>query len=222
MALADFSQKTAQAAYIKHNYSRQHNLKVLDIAGVPDYVSNELIEQEGRVYLTSYTVPGRSLSVLEVPYGEMTYRMPNKISYSGTYQITASCASDYLLRNALERWQFSVMSELTGCGGSAFPCDSSTLTIVVLGPNCEIVRGYRLIGIFPSEISEISYDQSSTERVTFTFTLAYQRWEPVDINDVISTGTDANQIDSIFEGFESKIAAGVGSNCANKTNIPRV
>lgn len=222
MGLADFSIKSIQNTFVKNDFSKQHYLKLLDFVNVPDYVSNQFIDENARAYITASSWPARTNNIMEIPHSGFTFRAPNNVSYPGTYPVTMSAPANFLGIDAIHRWSFATGNEATSCGiVPSFPCQDSQAIWALMGPNCQIIRGFRLIGIFPTEVGEIAYDQTSTERVTFTFNLAYQRWEPLDINDVIDVSA-SNEIDSIFEGFESKIAAGVGSNCANKTNIPRV
>lgn len=204
-----------------HDFSKSFQLKLLDFNNVPDYVRNQFIEQEGRIYITTMSVPGRSISVLEYNYAGFTFRAPNAVNYSGSWQMGINVPADYLCRSALERWQFAIANEASNCGSSAaFPCMDTTIDLALLGPDCSVVRGYRLIGVFPSEIGEIAYNQETTDKVNFTVTFTYQRWEPLDLNESIDNPPSG--LDSIYQSFESKIAAGVGGNCANKTNIPRI
>ena len=169
------------------------------------------------------SLPSRSVSVLEYPFAGFTFRAPNAPQYSGSWQMQMNVPADFGGRSALERWQFAIANEFNSCGlDTNFPCENTSLDLAVTGPGCSIVRGYRLIGIFPSEIGEIAYDQTATDRVNFSTTFTYQRWEPLNINDTVFDLNTSSQIDSIYEGFESKIAQGVGSACLNKTSIPRV
>jgi hypothetical protein len=213
--------KTAGQVFKQHDFSRQHQLRLLDFNNVPDYVRKEFIDLEGRLYITSMVVPAKSISKLEIPFMSFTFRAPNMVQYPGDWQITLSTPADYLTRNAVERWMNDVINEQTLCG-SGFPCQDTYIDLAVLGPNCQVVRGYRLIGVWPSDIGEVAYNQESTNRTTFSVTFTYQRWEPIDINDTIIEEGNQNQIDSVYEGFESKIAAGVGTSCVGKTTIPRV
>lgn len=221
MAGLQASLKTAAQIFKQHDFSRQHQLRILDLLNVPDYVRNEIIDLEGRVFLTISSVPQKSISTMEVPYLGFRFRYPNMVEYPGTWQITFNTPADYLVRNAIERWMNDTVNEQTLCGVGV-PCESTAIDLALLGPSCNVVRGYRLIGVWPSEIGEVAYDQSSTERTTFTVTFTYQRWEPININDTAIEEGNQNQIDSVYESFASTIAAGVGTSCNGKTVVPRV
>lgn len=221
MAGLQASLKTAAQIFKQHDFSKQNQLRILDLLNVPDYVRNEIIDLEGRVYLTSSSWPSRTIKSLEIPYQGFTFRYPNMVEYPGTWQITFNTPADYLVHNAIDRWMRDIVNEQTLCGAQVI-CDSTAIDLAVVGPNCTITRGCRLFGVWPSEIGEVAYDQSSTERTTFTVTFTYQRWEPININDTAIEEGNQNQIDSVYESFASTIAAGVGTSCNGKTVVPRV
>ena len=220
--LSNFSIRGAEQVYKQHDFSRSHQLKILDFNGVPDYVRDEFINLNGRYFATSYSVPGISIENVTVPYQSFKFNIPGQVNFEGTYTINIKTAGSFLVRNACERWITSLFNVDSSCGNFGFPCPDASLLIGVMAPNCQLIRGYKLIGVYPQNVGPIAYNQENIELTNFDFTLQYQRWEPVDINDTLIEANSASQVDSIYEGFESKIAAGVGSNCVNKTNIPRV
>jgi hypothetical protein len=214
--------KTAGQIFKQHDFSRTHQLRLLGFGnGVPDYVTKEFIDLGGKIYMTTATLPGKSITSFEVPYMSFTFRSPSMVSYgNGTWAITLSTPADFLAYNAICRWQANIVNEDTMCG-TGFVCNDSSIQLAVLGPNCEVVRGVNIIGVFPSELSEIAYDQTTADKTTFTVTFTYQRWEPIEINES-ATDIETNTNDSVFQSFESKIATCIGSQCNTKTTIPRV
>jgi hypothetical protein len=216
-----FSIRGAEQTYKTHDFSRSHQLKILDFNGVPDYVKKEFIDLDGRYYATSYSVPEMSVQNLTVPFQSFNFNIPGQIAFPGTYVINIKTAGSFLVRNACERWIHSLFSVDSSCGNFGFPCPDVTLSIGVMAPDCSFIRGYRFIGVYPQAVGQIQYNQENVELTNFDFTLQYQRWEPFDLNETIASDSP-NQLDSVFESFESRIAAGVGTSCSNKTNIPRV
>lgn len=219
MALNNFSIRGAEATFRHHGFSKSHQLRILDVNGLPDYLRNELIDQNGRVYISQASLPSVKVQNIEVRYQNFPFQLPGQIEFEHVATFTARTPSDFLLRSSLERAVFALANPETTCGGQ-FPCDSSTLTYAVLGDDCSIVRGYKLIGVYVESVGAIQYNQESMDVVTFDFTLRYQRWEPLDLNESYEAAT--NEIDAIYQSFESKIATGVGAQCNTKTTIPRV
>lgn len=220
MALAT-SIKNAQQIFQKHGFSRSHELRIHDVGeGIPSYVKNELIEDGGRTYIQTASLPKVSISNIEVRYQNFPFNMPGQIEFETEQSWTIRLPSDFLLRNALERWIFATQNPDTNCGLGQFPCETSSIDYVVVSPTCDAIRGYRMIGVYPASVGAVQYNQETVDSVTFDFTFRYQRWEPLNINDTFGI-PNANQADAIFESYESRIAAGLNT-CTDKTNIPRV
>ena len=184
--------------------------------GVPSYVRNELIGEEGRVYATSYNVPGRSVGNIQIPYQGFNFNVPGQVAYDSPnpWPITFRTAGDYLVRNALERWSFETANDETSCGKFNMPCENSSIDIAVMSPKCEVLRIYRLHGVYLQNISQIDYNQETAEGTTFTAALHYQYWRPAGGHDtgVNESGAAFNgAIDSTYQSYSNKIQQGTAS-----------
>lgn len=216
----------AKQVFQEHDFSRQNQIRILDVGpGVPPYVRAELIEKPtgagGYLYATTYSVPGRNINNIQIPFQGFNFNIPGQVSYEpNPWTISFNTPGDYLVRNAFERWSFATINEDTSCGQFNFPCDSSSIDIAILSPKCQIIRVYRLIGVYPQSVGPIQYDQSAIEKTTFDVALHYQMWRPVLNFDSGSIDTDnvaAAEIDLIYTGYENKILTNTGgSNCAIK------
>jgi hypothetical protein len=215
-----FSIRSAQSTFTTHDFSRSHQLKLLDFNGIPDYMRNEFIDLNGRAYITTLSVPEKTTDILEVSHQNFKFRIPGQQQFPGEYVMNIRTPGSYLTRNACERWMNSLFSVDSSCGNFSFPCSDASMDIGVLAPNCDFIRGYRLIGIFPKTVGQIQYNQENIELTNFDFTIGYQYWEPFQINDSLDLGINTNQVDSIYQSFESKIAAGVGTACVGKSIFP--
>lgn len=217
--------KKAYEVFRQHDFSRSFQLRILDFNNVPDYVERELIQSEGRLYATSYVVPGRTIQNIDIPYQGFQFKLPGQVAYDSPnpWTITFRTPGDYLVRNAFERWSFETANDDTSCGRFQMPCESTTVDIAVLSPKCEIIRVYRLHGIYLQNVSEIQYNQENNEGTTFTAALHYQYWRPAqgfDTGLVDSTSVNNQLIDNVFASYESRIQAGNGA--CPPTNIPRI
>lgn len=215
MALGSITK--AYETFKKHDFSRSFQLRILDVgSGVPSYVRDELISQDGRSYATSYKVPGRSVENINVAYQGFKFNLPGQVVYqTQPWDITFNTPGDYLVRNALERWSFETSNDETSCGKFHMPCESSSITIAVLSPKCQVLRTYDLIGVYIQNVSEIAYNQAETAGTTFTAAFHYQYWRPGGGNDsgLNDSGAVNNQtIDNTYQTLESKIKQS-NSNC---------
>jgi hypothetical protein len=161
--------KKAYDVFRAHDFSRSFQLRILDVGdGVPNYVRKELIDQEGRVYITTAVVPGRNITDIGIQYQGFKFHVPGQAEYpNNPWPLTFKTPGDYLVRNALERWSFETASDETSCGSFNMPCKNSNIAIAVLSPKCEILKIYRLYGVYPQAIGEISYNQENVENTIF-------------------------------------------------------
>ena len=220
----------AYQVYQEHDFSRQHQIRILAMGNVPDYVTQEIIEKPtgagGYVYATTYSVPGRSINNIQLPYQGFNFNIPGMVAYDqpNPWTINFKTPGDYLVRNALERWSFAVVSDETSCGAFHIPCPDTTIDIAIISPKCTILRVYRLHGVYPQSISNIEYDQSNVEITNFSANFHYQYWRLVNNYDsglVDSTEASQAQIDSVYASYESSILKGMGS-CPAGGVIPTI
>lgn len=222
--------KKAYEVFREHDFSRSFQVRILNMNNVPDYVYNEIIEkpagQGGYVYAKTYSIPGRSIGNIQVPYQGFNFNVPGQVAYDSPnpWSVTFKTPGDYLVRNALERWSFATANDETSCGSFNIPCPDTTIDLAVLSPKCEIMRVYRLHGVYPQNVSEISYNIEGIEATEFTAAFHYQYWriahpDETGVTDSLETG--GSDIDSIYESYESKILAGIGANCPGGVNLPR-
>ena len=208
--------KKAYETFKQHDFSRSFQLRILDMNNVPDYVEREIIASEGRLYATTFVVPGRTIQNIDVPYQGFQFKVPGQVAYDSPnpWAITFKTPGDYLVRNALERWSFETANDETACGRFNLPCENTTIDIAVLSPKCEVIRVYRLHGVYIQNVSEIQYNQENVENTTFTAAFHYQYWRPAngfDTGLVDSTAVDNRAVDNIFATYESRIQQGTGA-----------
>lgn len=210
--------KKAYEVFQQHDFSRNHQIRILDMAGVPDYVRSEILEkpigQGGHLYATTLVVPGRSISDIEVSYQGFPLHVPGMVKYDqpNPWSITFRTPGDYLVRNALERWSFAIVSDETTCGAFNIPCESTTIDIAILSPKCEIIRVYRLHGVYPQSVGQIQYNLENNELTTFEAAFQYQYWRPVNNFDSGAIDSAAtSDVDSVYASYESKILASNGT-----------
>lgn len=216
----------AYAVFQQHDFSRSFNVRILNMNGVPDYVYNQIIEQPagqgGYLYAKTYSIPGRTIKDIALPIEGFDFHIPGQVAYDqpNPWTITFRTPGDYLVRDALERWSFDTISDESGCGLFTIPCPDTTIDIAVLSPKCEIMRVYRLFGVYPQSVGPIQYDLAGNEITEFEAGFHYQYWRPAAPYEMGDTNNVSPEVDAIYQAYEAKILAGVGSNCVGGTTLP--
>lgn len=205
--------RNAYETYQRHDFSREHQFRLINMFGVPQYVIKELVEKpagEGGVfYITTATIPGRKIVDLEVPYHGFKFHAPSSGEYDpNPWELTFKTPGDYLVRNALEAWSFDVFSDETSCGNFHIPCESAVIRLGLLDSTCAIIRVYDLVGVYPSAIGPVSYNLEGNAMTTFTASFYYQWWRvrpATDSGRVDSTSVEQSLITSTYNGYTSTI-----------------
>lgn len=215
MALGSIT--NAYEVWKDHDFSRKFQFRLISMDGCPDYVKTELLDKPtglgGWLYWNSASIPGRKITDMPLKYQGFTFHVPGPVEYSGSWKVDFKVPGDFLVRNALERWSFETYNEETSCGNFSIPCPSSTIDIGLIDNKCRIIRQYRLVGVYPSDIGEISYDQTSTEIASFPMTWAYQWWRPVEVTLEENDAGETSTVDNIFGNYHNQISTNT-SNCS--------
>lgn len=124
-------------------------------------------------------LPTFTIGKIEAPY------FGRKIQLAGDrifepWTVTIINDEDFLVRNALERWQNSINSVDNNIRetGSSNPSDYKTQAQVVqYGQAGQVLREYSFEGLFPTEISSVDLNWETTDTIEeFTVTFEYDLW----------------------------------------------
>lgn len=171
--LAKFKQEITGKKLLQEDYFKIH------FEGVPEEDNNLGFKEapEFDIWCQGTDLPGRSLSVLEVKKHNFTLRMPDRITYDGTWTVSVILDLSLTGYKALLKWQRFYSSLKKDMGGArGFP--EATGTVTFLNNNFEVETGksagdFKIYGIFPSQVPSISMKQDSsnylTPQVTFTY-----------------------------------------------------
>jgi hypothetical protein len=216
--------KEAYNVFQQHDFSRSFQLRFLNI-NVPgtagSQAARELMDQNGRYYITTMSVPGRTVQNIDVPYQGFQFKLPGQVSYDSPnpWTLTFRTPGDYLVRNSLEQLSFATANDETACGSFNLPCKENVITIGVMNPKCKIIRAYDLVGVYIQNISEVSYNQENMEGTTFTAAFHYQYWRP----NTDWLGSDVNvaptNLDGAFATFATQLET-VNTDCG--VGIPTI
>lgn len=160
------------------DFSRDFQFRILQIG------SNQYNQefQNRMVFLSTASLPNRTINNQTVPYMGLTFNVPGSVSYAGSegWNVTFRMPQDFSLRDTLERWQVSTFDDETSTGDYSLPSRDSVIHLALLNNAGTAIREYVLYGVYVTALGEVGYDlKGSGAPVEFSATLAYQYWRLV-------------------------------------------
>lgn len=164
----------------KHGFLRNFHFRILSINGtLLAPLNQELLanNMEGAAYLTSSTVPGRTITNQTVPFMGLDFNIPGSAKYdnSAGWSVTFRTPGDLLVRNALEQMNYNIFDDATSTGAYGVPCATNVISLALLNIAGQSIRQYDLYGVYPVSVGELAFDLTGDGApVEFTSTLAFQ------------------------------------------------
>lgn len=141
------------------------------------------------------SLPGDSISSIGVNYFGREIKLAGNRSFTD-WSITVIQDEDFNLRNAFERWMSGINSHVANLrlpamlpGDGGYQQDAY---VTQYGKTGDIIKVYKLVGCFPTDVSAIDVDWSNDGIEEFTVAFAYQWWESLPSTDS-STSTSLIQ-----------------------------
>jgi hypothetical protein len=140
----------------------------------------------------STSLPGDSVSSIGVNYFGREIKVAGTRSFTD-WSITVIQDEDFTLRNAFERWMSGINSHvgnlrlpsmLSGSGGY-----QQDAFVTQYGKTGDILKVYKLVGCFPTDVSAIDVDWGADNIEEFAVTFAYQWWEARATTDSTSSAS---------------------------------
>ncbi len=127
------------------------------------------------VYASSATLPGRSLNSEPVPFFGFNFQVPTNTDYTHEWPITIRCDKDMIIYRRFKEWADEISSLANNTAGkkAQVPTDNARLYLLSSTLN-DVTTTYKLIGIFPSNISDISFAHDNNGIATFDVTITLQ------------------------------------------------
>lgn len=132
------------------------------------------------------SLPGDSISSIGVNYFGREIKLAGNRSFTD-WSISVIQDEDFDLRNAFERWMSGINSHvgnlrtpalLSGDGGY-----QQDAYVTQYGKTGDIIKVYKLVGCFPTDVSAIDLDWGADNIEEFQVTFAYQWWESINTTD---------------------------------------
>ncbi len=137
-----------------------------------------VVTDEDLVYCTSASLPGRTISDVALPYMGIDFHLPGAAKYTGSggWSLSFRADGDNILRSLFERWTQLIFDDATSAGTYRI-YDNSTVVLDQLDQDFNIVRQYKLHGVWPLSVGDLGYTLTGNgDLVTLDISLAYQFW----------------------------------------------
>lgn len=129
-------------------------------------------------------LPGSTIGSVTVPYFGREVKLAGNRTFAD-WSITVLNDEDFLVRKAFERWMGGINTHSTNLRLSTavsgtVPGGGYTSDPIVTqyGKAGNIIKSYKLIGAFPTDLAQIDLDWSSNDTIEeYTVTLTYQYWQ---------------------------------------------
>lgn len=143
-------------------------------------LGNWVLNPDQLVYITTATMPGRSITPIPVPFMGLAFQVPGAATYNqnASWPVTFRCDERLKVRNVLESWSFGTFNDKTSKGAN-IPDESTNHQIVLLSLDNlgNVVKSITLFGAWVVNIGDLSYDLTGNGQVVnIQTTLAYQYW----------------------------------------------
>lgn len=122
------------------------------------------------------SLPGSNIGVIPVPYGGRTVKIAGERSYND-WSTGIMNDEGFVIRNAMEDWIELMNNRVSNFRSfpSEYKVDLTVTQYSKKGPPIKIVK---LIGCFPTSISEIGLDWGQSDSIEeYTVNWAYDNWE---------------------------------------------
>jgi len=132
--------------------------------------------------VTVAELPGQTMGVTPVYYRGREVKLAGDKVFA-PFTCTILNDTDFSLRDGLEQWMNAMESNAFKTGATDPSAYQSTIIVSQLDRQGNMLRRYRMIGAFPTDISPVGLDFSANDQLsTFGATFQYQHF------DVLSPG----------------------------------
>jgi hypothetical protein len=154
------------------DFARQFQFRLTRLA-------NTNFDADQLVYVETASLPGRSITNVQVPFMGLQFNVPGTATYPGSdsYAVTFRCDQNYDIRAQLEASTFNTFDDGNSTGNYNIAGPASIIQMNLLNRTGNTVRQYTLEGAYVVSVGDISYNLGDSGTIqTVPTTLAYQYW----------------------------------------------
>ena len=117
-------------------------------------------------------LPASNITPVEVPFRGRVLKIAGERTFD-SWTVTVLNDADFRVRTVLEEWMNGI-SRLTNGSGEVDPSDyTADASVDQLSRNGDVLRRYNMVGMFPTNVSEIPLSMDTTDTVE-EFTVEFQ------------------------------------------------
>lgn len=157
------------------------------------------LQQYAPIYVQSAALPGREIVTENAAFFGFPFKVPVNTTYNQTWACTCRADVDMKIRKVFEDWMNDYADLSKNTGGSKGKVPANDFVYIHLlkpdffansnsinGGTVETARTYKLEGVFPSSLGNMTLSHSGNEISTFDITFAFQYWYPDDSPDPLA------------------------------------
>ena len=129
------------------------------------------------------SLPAMSLGEIAIPFRGRSIYIAGDRSFDETWSTTFMNDTDFMIRNAMERWSNGI-NDLANATGVTSPSTYQTdLTVMQLDRDDNVLKSYIFRSAWPTSVSSIDLTADATDAIEeFEVTWRYQHFEASGVN----------------------------------------
>jgi len=157
----------------QRDFARDYMLRVVSLG-------NDTLNEDDFVYITTATLPSRSITNQTATYMGLPFNFPGTVTYPGSNAWAVQFRNDKggLIRKKLEDWQINqIFDDSSSTGNLSVRGTESIIQLNQVDDKLNIVNTYKLYGAYIQNLGTVDYNVAGTGApLNFTATLAYHYW----------------------------------------------
>jgi hypothetical protein len=158
----------------KNDFARTNLFRITQLGG-------DRFEKDELLYVESTTLPGRSITNIQVPFMGLVFNVPGTATYnnSGAFNLTFRIPQGLSVRRKFEQWSRQIFNDIDSSGDYNIPNNGSAnqMTMVLIDKGGQALREYTFYGVYCQNVGDVNLDITTAgEIMKQQVTLAYQYW----------------------------------------------
>ena len=155
------------------DFARDYMLRVAAIG-------EDTFNEDDFVYITTATLPDRTITNQAVPYMGLDFNVPGTVKYnrSAAWAVTFRNDKNGIIRKKFEDWQINkVFNDETSTGDLSPRGIDKLIELNLVDDKLKVINTYKLYGVYVVNLGAVNYNIAGTGTpLTFNATLAYHYW----------------------------------------------
>ena len=133
--------------------------------------------------VTASSLPAQTLAEIAIPFRGRQIYIAGDRTFEDPWTVTFMNDTDFMIRNAMERWSNGINDRAEGTGVNAHADYQTDLTVEHLDRDDTVLKSYIFRSAWPTEITAIDLtNEAAGELETFDVTWRYQHFEASGVN----------------------------------------